>query len=172
MVRRESCTSLAGASRARVGAGAPGSRLRLRGEIPVTERSVESLEGGSNETGRNPMNAVQASSEDQPKGVWEGRAGHVTAEAIDSALGPERVLDLPGVVAAARFERAVRNTRGPTWQPRQAQTVRIKPVAEIVRSREGVRGVRSTDEGGEKPLEGRDPALVAPVLEVSARAWA
>ena len=43
------------------------------------------------------MNAA-ASSQYQPKGVWEGRAAHDTAKATDSNLDSERVLDLPGVL--------------------------------------------------------------------------
>ena len=50
---------------------------------------------------------------------------------------------------------------------------RIKPMAESARSRMGIRGVHSTDEGvQENALEGRSPALVELELRVSARAWA
>lgn len=42
------------------------------------------------------MNAA-ASSYLQPKGVWEGRAAHITAKATDSIPDSERMLDLPGV---------------------------------------------------------------------------
>src|SRR5207247_1686961 len=107
MVRRESCASLAGESPVPVSAGAPGSRLQSRGEIHEAERSVESpRQEGSKEVGRNQVNAEQASSGFQPKGDWKGRARHVGAKATDSATrGPEVALDLPGVVAAAHFER-------------------------------------------------------------------
>jgi hypothetical protein len=44
------------------------------------------------------MNAV-ASSDYQPKGVWEGRADHVAAKATDRTQELERVLDLSGVVS-------------------------------------------------------------------------
>ena len=44
MVRRESCISLAGASPVRTSSGTLGSRLREWEEIPVSERSVKSLE--------------------------------------------------------------------------------------------------------------------------------
>ena len=55
----------------------------------------------------------------------------------------------------------MRDRRDPTRQPGQAKTARIRPKAETVRSREGVRGARSTDEGGQhKPLEGRGSASV------------
>jgi hypothetical protein len=47
MLRLESCVRPAGESPVRVGAGAPGSRPRLEGEIPMVERGVESLFGGS-----------------------------------------------------------------------------------------------------------------------------
>ena len=60
---------------------------------------------------------VAASSDYQPKGVWEGRAAHVTAKATDSRLDSERRLDLSGVWVAARFDRRLWNRRDPTWQP-------------------------------------------------------
>ncbi len=165
------CTVLAGASPAWVITGEPSSRLQLRGGIPVAERSIKSPERGSNEAGRNQVNAEQASSDSQPKGVWEGRARHVRVKARDSATRePEGALDLPGVLAAARFDRTVWNTRGPTWQPTSGEDRTHKARAESGRSREGVRGVHSTDEGGDNPLEGRGPALVTLELKVSARA--
>jgi hypothetical protein len=63
------------------------------------------------------VNAEQASSDYQPKGVWGGRADHITAKATDSFPRPEGKLDAPGVLAAARCEGTVGNTRGPPWQP-------------------------------------------------------
>jgi hypothetical protein len=114
---------------------------------------------------------ASASSDFQPKGVREGRAAHFTAKAMHSVPVPERALGLPGVWAAARYEGAVRNRRDPTWQPTSGKDRAYKAGAEIARSREGVRGVRSTDEGGDNPLEGRDPASVTLALGVSARAW-
>ena len=166
------CIVLAGESPAPVSAGAPGSRLPCGAEeTPPTKRSVESLEGGSNETGRNPMNAVQASSDYQPKGDRECRAAHVTAKATHSTRSrPVRVLGLPGVLASARVDRTVRNTRDPSRQPTSGKDRTYKARAESVRSRAGVRGAHSTGEGGDKPLEGRGPALVAPGTQVSARA--
>jgi hypothetical protein len=165
------CKSLAGESPVPVSAGAPGSRAQQRGEIFAAERAVESLCGGSNEAGRNQVNAEQASSDFQPKGVWEGRAGHVAAKTTDSAPeDPEGVLDLPGVLAAARFEREMRNTRDPTQRPALGKDRTYKARAESGRSWEGVRGAHSTREGGDKPLEGRGPILVTLGLRVSARA--
>lgn len=164
------CTFPAGGSPVRVSAGAPGSRIQLRLERDVAERIVKSLSGGSNEAGRNILNAERASSEFQPKGVWEGRAGHVAAKATHSVLVPERTLGFPGVWAVACFEGEVRNTRDPSRRPTSGKRRAYKAGAEVARCRRGVRGVRSTAEGGDKPLEGRDPALVAPEGQVSARA--
>jgi hypothetical protein len=63
------------------------------------------------------MNAA-ASSNYQPKGDWESRTTCVMVKATDSTrIDPERVLDLPGVGATARFQRLWGNRRGPTWQP-------------------------------------------------------
>ena len=70
--------------------------------------------------------------------------------------GPPR-----GLEAAARFDRGIRNTGDPTRQPARAKAVSIRPMAEKTRSREGVRGARSTEEGRQdKLLEGRGPAWV------------
>jgi len=140
------------------------------GEIPGAERCVESLFGGSEGAGRNKVNA-SASSDYQPKGVREGRAAHVTAKATHSVPAPERTLGLLGVWAAARYEGMMRNRRDPPLQPTSGKDRAYKAGAEVARSREGVRGVRTTVEGGEKPLEGRDPASVTFALGVSARAW-
>ena len=161
MVRPESCDSPAGVSPVRVSAEAPGSRPWVGGEIPLPEQGVKSLE--RREQGRGPQHQVKlaASSDYQPKGAWEGRAGHVAAKATDSGLGSERPLDLPGVESAGRDEGLSRNRRDPTWQPSQAKTGSKRLTAEGDRSQEGVRGARTIDEGGgHKPLERRSPALV------------
>lgn len=157
------CTCPAGESPVPVSAGAPGSRLPCAEETPPTKRSVESpRQEGSNEAGRNQVKAEQASSDYQPKGDRERRAGHAAAKADAQRPGdPEGALGLPGVVAAARFEGEVRNTRDPSSQPTSGKDRTHKARAENGRSEAGVRGARSTGEGGEKPLEGRGPALVA-----------
>lgn len=100
-----------------------------------------------------------ASSDYQPKGVRDGRASHVTAKATDSVKQSEATLDVPGAEATARFQSAIRDRRDPI------KTLGIRPKAERARSRKGVRGARSTDEGGDKPLEGRGPASVVAVIE-------
>ena len=165
------CITLAGESPARVAAEGPGSRRQRCGETRDAKRRVESLMGGSKGAGRNSLNAVQASSVYQPKGDWECRADLLAAKATHNARSnSERALGLPGVVAAARSDREMRNTRDPSRQPTSGKDRTHKARAESGRSRAGVRGARSTDEGGESRAEGRGPALVAPVTQVSARA--
>ena len=171
MVRRESCTVLAGASPASVSAGAPSSRVQSGVERPRAERTVKSLPGGSDEAGRNTVNAEQASSEYQPKGDRERRAGHVAAKATHSPrCSPVSGLGLPGVWAAARFDRTVWNTRDPSRRLTSSRDRGHKAGAESRRSRAGVRGAHSTGEGGEKPLEGRGPAVVTLGAQGRARA--
>jgi hypothetical protein len=110
------------------------------------------------------MKVEQASSDSQPKGDRERRAGHVAAKAdAQQPASPDRSLGLPGVLAAACFDREMRNTREPSRQPEVRAIQMYKAGAEIVRSRAAVRGARSTDEGGENPLEGRGPASVGAV---------
>jgi hypothetical protein len=46
-----------------------------------------------------------ASSNSQPKGVWEGRAAHITAKAKYSRPASERRLDLPGVEGDGTLEK-------------------------------------------------------------------
>ena len=143
------------------------------GETPRAERAVESpCKEGARDRAVTRVNAEQASSEYQPKGDWGGRADHVAAKATDSVLRePEGTLDAPGVLATARSEGRVWNTGDPTWRPTLGKDHAYKGQTESARSREGVRGARSTEEGGEKPLEGRGPALVTLVEGVRARAW-
>lgn len=76
----------------------------------------------------------------------------------------ERTLALPGALVSARAESNVGDRRDPPLRPSQAKTGRIRPEAENARSREGVRGARSTDEGvKDKTPEGRSPASVGTV---------
>ena len=135
----------------------PGRRVETQRLSGASKASV----GGSEAAGRNKVNAV-ASKDYQPKGVWDGRAAHVTAKATDSAKNPKTQTrwTSPGFEASARRESVMRDRRDPARQPSQAKTQGIRPKAETERSREGVRGVHSTDEGGDKPLEGRSPASV------------
>ena len=117
MVRPERRVLLAGESPVRVSAEAPGSRPQPGEETPwVRAGRQRPVLAGSNEAGRNKVN-TSASSDCQPKGVWEGRAAHSTAKATDSSLVSERLVDLSGVGVVARFDRRTWNRRDPTRQP-------------------------------------------------------
>jgi len=98
MERPERRIVLAGESPVRVSAGAPGGRLRSRGEIRAARRSVKSLckRGGQTNGLQQSVNAI-ASTNYQPKGVWESRASHVTAKATDSVLDRNECWIRPGV---------------------------------------------------------------------------
>jgi hypothetical protein len=98
MVRPERRVVLAGASPVRVSAEAPGSRLQPSGEIrPRRAECRKPLkQRGANQRAATTGNAA-ASSNYQPKGVWEGRADHVAAKATDSILDRNGMLDLSGV---------------------------------------------------------------------------
>ena len=170
-MRPESCTRLAGESPVRVSAGAPGSRPQLRGVILGATAGRQKPHRWEQGSGPQPsqVNAA-ASSDSQPKGDREGRAAHVTAKAIDNVLlvrmdtGPLR-----GICGGTPPQLCAEQER-PYPTADKAKTASIRPKAEISKNREGVRGVRSTDEGGEKPLEGRDSASVVTSIEVSVRA--
>jgi hypothetical protein len=168
-----SCTDLAGESPVLVIAGEPGSRLPTAGETPLDEAQRRKPTGSGEQVcgPQRAVNAEQASSDPQPKGAWESRAGHVAAKAKDSALDPERALALPGVVAAARTHREARNRRGPSRRSTSDEATRISAEREGASCRAGVRGGRSTEEGVDNTLEGRAPASVTSVSPVSVRAW-
>jgi len=106
MARPERRIVLAGESPVRVGAGAPGSRLRSQGEIRAARRSVKSpCKRGEQTSGpQQSVNAI-ASTNSQPKGVWESRASHVTAKATDSILGRNECWILPGVTGGGTLRK-------------------------------------------------------------------
>ena len=167
------CIDLAGASPVRVIAGEPGSRLPATAEMASAEAQRRKPHSRRKQADgpQRAVNAEQASSEYQPKGVREGRAGHFAAKATDNALDPERAMDLSGVVAAARLYRSMWNRRGPSRRLTSSTAVAISAERETRRCRAGVRGGRSTCEGADKALEGRTPTSVAPSVQVSVRAW-
>ena len=158
----QSCTDLAGVSPVQVSIGAPGSRPQFRGVILGTSagRQEPSVRREQSSGPQLKVNAA-ASSDYQPKGVREGRADHVTAKAIDnSQRRPEWEWTSPGY-GRWHAMKGMCGTGETLLDSRKAKTMGIRPKAEVSGSREGVRGVRSTEEGGqEKPLEGRDPASV------------
>jgi hypothetical protein len=128
MVRPERRVVLAGESPVRVSAGAPGSRLQPGGEIRPSRaecRKPFNEEGEQTSGPQQSVNAI-ASSDYQPKGVWESRAAHVPAKATDNILDRNGCWSSPGSQAAARWDRAVRNRRDPTWQPSRAKTEHIR----------------------------------------------
>jgi len=104
MVRPERRVVLAGGSPVRVSAGAPGSRLQPGGEIrPSRAECQKPCNMGGEQTG-GPQQSVNAtaSTDYQPKGVWEGRAAHFTAKATDSIPSRNECWTSPGSQAAAR----------------------------------------------------------------------
>jgi len=167
----QSCVVPTGESPVPVSAEAPASRVRQRAERPSAERTVKSpFYGEAKMRAATLVNAEQASSDYQPKGVWECRAVHVAAKTMHSAFASDQALVLPGVLAAARIEGSTRNTRDPTRRASSGGSRAYKAGAEIARCREGVRGARSTGDRRDKRREGRRPALVSLVMKVSARA--
>lgn len=97
MERPERRVLLMGERPVRVSASAPGSRPQPAGEIRPSQAGCQKpVQAGSKQADRNKVNA-SASPNDQPKGVWEDRAAHVTAKATDSSQELERLLDLSGV---------------------------------------------------------------------------
>lgn len=165
------CTDLVGASPTPVGAEAPGSRLPEEGETRPTEaQRRKPLLEGANGQAATLVNAT-ASSVLQPKGVRESRVAHVTTKATHIDLVSERSVGFPGVEAAACSERAVWNWRGPPRRPTSGKDLGYKLGSESPRSREGVRGARSTVEAAhDNAAEGRGLASVTSVVEVRVRA--
>ena len=144
----------------------------MRGDSQGRAGRQKPRQEGAKERAVTRVNTEQASSDYQPKGDWGGRADHIAAKATDNVLRePEGTLDAPGVLVTARFDGMGWDTGDPPRQPASGGDHAYKGQTEIAWSRKGVRGARSTVEGGEKPLEGRSPALVVLVEEVSARAW-
>ena len=165
------CIYLVGESPTSVGAEAPSSRLPVEGETRRAEAQRQKpRKEGANERVATKVNAT-ASSVLQPKGVRESRVAHVTTKATHIDLVSERSVGFPGVEAATRSEREVRNWRGPPRQPTSGKDLGYKPGGESLGSREGVRGARSTVEAvHENAVEGRGPASVTSAEEVSVRA--
>ena len=164
----------AGESPVRVSAGALGSRPQARGEILAARAGCRKPGERDRKQSCGPqraVNAEQASSDPHPKGDREGRDRHVGSKATDSAPDPERALDLPGVLAAARSEGTVRNRRGPPWWPTSGEAASISAEREVSPCQEGVRGGRSTGEAADNAVEGRAPASVTRTVQVRARAW-
>ena len=145
-------------------AGAPCSRLRLEGESPKAERSVESPEwtvgsaGGEQSCGPNDREPLQ------PREIGaerrRSRANHFAAKATDWARGAGGAQDPPGVWKAARSDSLGRNRRGPTWRPTSGKDPGYKPSAKCQGARRASEGFIVPLRPGESREEGRGPTLV------------
>ncbi len=119
MVRPERRVVLAGASPVRVSAGAPGSRFQPEGEIqpsqaecqkPLKQRGANQRAATSSE--RNSLVILSAERCFERAEPLISRRRQQTAFRIRSECWTS-----PGSQAVARWERAMRNRRDPTWQP-------------------------------------------------------
>jgi hypothetical protein len=108
MLRLGSCVRPAGESPVRVSAGAPGSRPRLEGEIPMVERGVESLFGGSKRVGWNCSLVIGTIGE--PSRSFHGE-GHVRQSWF--RIGRGGSLRGRGTCTRVRSDRGTRETRLP-----------------------------------------------------------
>jgi len=167
-----SCTELAGESPVRVSAEAPGSRVRLAGEIPTAKRTDESLqwEGATTRVATSSEACSLDRISAERRTVGPSRSCHGEGNRQRSEIGAD------AGPARGRGRDTFRKLGAEQERPSSAaqrqggdRTHKAKPKG--YRSREGVRGARSTGEGGHKPPEGRSPALVVRGREVSARAW-
>jgi hypothetical protein len=124
MMRPERRFVLAGGSPVRVSAGTPGSRLQPEGQIRPSRAECQK-----------PLKERKAN---QRAAITSERCSHVIVSAERCLRGPsrscrgegnrqhpeaERGWISPGSQAVARWERAMRNRRDPTWQPGRAKTV-------------------------------------------------
>lgn len=165
-------TDLAGESPVRVSAGAPGSRLQPSCEITASKRSVESpRERGATKraaTSRQACSLVRLSAERRTEGSSRSCRGEDNRQRRETgaAAGPSR-----GMERSTLREIGPEQERPSSVARRPSKRPAYKAEPKSLGSREGVRGARSTGEGGDKPLEGRGPALVARATGVSAGAW-
>ncbi len=99
---------------------------------------------------RGPQHEVKpAASTDKQSG---GRAAHFTAKATSAVLAPKRAADSGGVGGAARVQRKVRNTRGPSASPssRQGCAYKAKPKSQPVqRKSEGIVVPKSAEQSAQ-----------------------
>ena len=161
MVRPESCTDLTGENPVLVITGEPGSRLQLRGVIPwaSAERRKPQLEGAKERavTSSERCSLDKVSAERRSRGPSRSCHGEGNRQL---PVKPEWEWTSPGYWWR-HATKGMCGTGETLPDGRKAKTVRIRPQAESARIREGVRGARSTEEGGqEKPLEGRGSASV------------
>ena len=168
MVRRDEagkltasrCSSLAGASPASVGAGAPSSRPQVPRENAAARAGCQKPLRRKPARGPQPHVKPAASSDLQP----ESRAGHVAAKATSAMpqSGGVRIAGLGGVWGVARVHRDERNARGPSARPWSGQSGSYKPPAKSSRAQRESEGVvvpriivRQNAMGGKDPCFGR-----------------
>lgn len=156
---------LAGASPARVSAGAPGSRLPSAGEIPTTKRSVKSPTAavrptrGEQACGPSIKRTLQPR-EMSPRKGGVGRAGHFAAKATDCVRSTGGTQDTPGVWRRARRHSSTRNRRDPRWLPTSGEGAAYKRNAKGRRASRESEGPVVLPTPGESRAEGRGPALI------------
>jgi hypothetical protein len=160
------CIGLAGESPAAVSAGAPRSRPRAWGEIPASERGVESPQGavwllrGEQVCGPSMKRTLQPRDIRTRKGgsaePLMSRRRQQTAPGIRSGAGPL------GVWRRARRHSPMRNRRGPTRWPTSGRSDPYKPTVKWDQTGRESEGPIVLMTPGESPVEGRGPALVTP----------
>ena len=163
---KPSCVGLAGESPVAVSAGAPRSRSRAWGEIPASERDVESPRGAVRFPGGEQSCGPSMKQTLQPREIDTRKGG--TAEPIMSRrrqqTAPGRaggVQDVPGVGRRARSDSPARNRRDPTRRPTSGKDPTYKPSVKwkgVGRESEGL--IVPTRRVTIRPTEGRGPALV------------
>lgn len=149
-------------------AGAPCSRLRLEGESPKAERSVESPQRAVGSAGGEQSCGPKEGEPLQPREIGaerrRGRADHFAAKATDWACRAGGAQDPPGVRKAARRDSLERNRRGPTWPPTSGKDPGYKPSAKCPGARRESEGLIVLSRPGESREEERSPTLVTLVL--------
>jgi len=179
MVRPESCAELAGESPVPVSAKTPDSWPQLRGGIlgARARRQAASSTGQTVWLGGAKLRSVTSSEPCSVVTLLKAERQEEAEQVMASEGSRQRVktwtrsVGLPGVWGTECGDSSVRNRRDPPWPRRKpGEGAGYKPSGEKTACQEGVRGGRSTDEGGEKPLEGRASAWDgACVQEISAR---
>jgi hypothetical protein len=156
---------LAGVSPALVIAGEPGSRPQVSGEIPPSERGVESPSsavrqaGGEQSCGPSIKRTLQPRDSSPRKG-GEGRADHAAAKATDCARESGAAQDTPGVGRRARSDSSSRNRRDPHRRLTSSEGDGYKRNAKCRRAGRESEGPIVLLTPGESRDEGRGPTLV------------
>ena len=171
MVRPERRVLLAGARPDRVSARAPGSRPQAGGEIRPARAGRQEPVKKQGATKRAVTHRERCSLDKlSAERCWRGPSRSCHGEGNRQQRRLEPLLDLSGVWAMARFERRTTEQERPylaveSDKDRAYKAGRRKAHGAFSPglAREGVRGVRSTEEGvQDNAPEGRGPALIEP----------